>query len=103
MHKRDDWQEKIIEKPVPAIQQVTVFNVQWTDCPVEVEAEVSRLWRENELRNDNCYYAWDSDSEAPWTEDQEDGDDRTMATEYPLIDAYLRARGLTRCLIHWWW
>ncbi|MCK5019483.1 MAG: hypothetical protein KAS32_20660 [Candidatus Peribacteraceae bacterium] len=34
-HKRDDWKEsKKID--APCITQRTIFDVQWSDCPVEV-------------------------------------------------------------------
>lgn len=78
----------------PAIRQVTLFDVQWTDCPVEVEAEVQRLWREYELGNDTSYFSWDR------TKDPSGG---SLAERYPLIDEYLMSKGVSECLIHWWW
>jgi hypothetical protein len=93
-HKFDEW---FADNPVlteeeapPAISQVTVFNAQWTDCPVEVEYEVKRLWGEMDFGNDHFYYDWDS-------EQNEDAED------YPIIHEYLMSKGVTKCLIHWWW
>lgn len=94
-HKHENWREFKGKIP-PAISQVTVFNAQWTDCPVEVENEVKRLWRDNELRNDVCYYHWTA-------EDQVDGGRSHDAETYPLIAEYLASKGVTDCLIHWWW
>jgi hypothetical protein len=87
-HKFDNWREKVITNPNPAIKQVTVFDVQWSDCPVEVEAEVKQLWRDNELSNDNSYYSWN---------EKEDSE------TYPIIAEYLKSKGVTDCLINWWW
>ncbi len=70
------------------IKQVTVFEVQWTNCPVEVKEEVKRLWKNCEFGNDYFYYNWEA---------IEDSD------SYPLIHEYLSSRGVTECLIHWWW
>lgn len=101
-HKFDDWAKKTIRNPTPAVQQVYVFNAQWTDCPVEVEAEVKQLWRDREFGNDNYYAKWDRDDDAGWTE--EDGDENKLFREkYPIIDEYLMSKGVEKCLIHWWW
>jgi len=89
-HKRDNWQDYKGPFP-PAVSQMTVFNAQWTDCPVEVEKEVKKLWRDNELGNDTEYYHWDG------SEDEEDHEN------YPIIHEYLKSKGVTKCLIHWWW
>ena len=89
-HKREDWEEH--KGPFPsAITQQTVFHAQWTDCPVEVEDEVKKLWHDKELRNDDCFYHWDG---------SEDESDRT---DYPIIHEYLQSKGVTNCWIHWWW
>jgi hypothetical protein len=87
-HKRDDW------KDVPTdgrecIQAVNFFDVQWSNCPVEVEDEVKRLWRDYELGNDNYFFKWGE------CDEEED--------TYPIIAKYLKSRGITKCHIHWWW
>lgn len=113
----DDWQKEDVSDSAPAIQQKTVFEVQWTDCPVEVEVEVKHLWRWQELRNDHCYFNWDRDDEhcfdvtdphapkAPEgvTEEQADEEGVAIRLLYPLIDEFLMSRGVEKCLIHWWW
>lgn len=102
-HKQDDWQSVVLEHPIPpAISQVTVFNAQWTDCPVEVEDEVKKLWHWQEFGNDNYYYSWDTNSEY-WGEEDIDGSSQTVGEAFPLIDEYLKSKGITKCLIHWWW
>src|SRR4051812_38994575 len=86
-HKRVDWQE--YKGPfTPAFSQETVFNAQWTDCPFEVEEEVQKLWQNREYGNDNYYHNWSS---------VDDG------KRHPVIDEYLKSKGITKCLIHWWW
>lgn len=87
-HKFDDWKEKDISEVNDCIQSVTLFDVQWSNCPVEVEKEVIRLWQDRELDNDHCYFKWGHKDDA---------------NEYPIIDEYLKSRGITKCLIHWWW
>jgi hypothetical protein len=85
--------------PRPALQTELVFQVQWTDCPVEVEEEVKRLWENEELGNDRFYFQWSRESEAV----NEDGDEKPLHEVYPIIDEFLVSKGVTTCLIHWWW
>ena len=104
MHKFDDWKDH--PGPfAPAISQMTVFNAQWTDCPIEVENEVKRMWGDHELGNDSHYDKWDRDADHyTLTPDGEISDvDSTFALVYPLIDEYLMSHGISKCLIHWWW
>lgn len=108
-HKGNDWRKHLDVPISSAISQMTVFNVQWTDCPVEVEAEIRRLWREADFGNDNYYFGWKRDSDAFWIDEDEFDDDgeiveqKTLAAKYPVIDEYLVSKGVTECLIHWWW
>lgn len=90
-HKHGDIWRETPGAGKDCIQEKTVFEVQWSNCPVEVEKEVRRLWRENEYGNDVHYYSWN------------DEDDDSDAEGYPIIAEYLRSRGINRCLIHWWW
>ena len=90
-HKQGDFEDSK-GKGGDCIIQETIFDVQWSNCPVEVEEEVKRLWRDNDLGNDDCYYQWDST-----TEDEYD------KNEYPLIHEYLKSRNVQLCLINWWW
>ncbi len=88
-HKFGDWASKPLSPDTASsIQQVTVFEVQWSDCPVEVEAEVKQMWENYDAGNDHWYLAWESEE---------------MSEDYPLIDEYLKSKGVTECLIHWWW
>lgn len=95
--QRESWRETP-GAGKDCIQQVTVFNVQWSNCPVEVETEVRQLWRDNELGNDRYFYPW-NDSEEERNENGESQD----SEEYPIIAEYLRSRGVTKCWIQWWW
>ncbi len=76
-------------------KKVILFDVQWSDCPVEIEDEVRKLWQAWELGNDHCIIKWD------WHFDCEDYPDGC-----PQIAAFLRSKGFTEddeILIHWWW
>ncbi len=86
-HKFDDWKERK-GSDNPAIKQVTLFDVQWSDCPVEVEEEVKKMWGDFGLGNDRFYFDWG---------------DAEVASRYPIINEYLKSKGVTKCLIHWWW
>ncbi len=83
------------------MQQVWLFDVQWSDCPVEVAAEIRELWASEELNNGQ-YYAWsagttvydcDTDEEVPFEQ------------VYPLIHWWItkNERANDTVLIHWWW
>lgn len=87
-HKHNDWKNSKGAGP-ECIQTVTVFEVQWSNCPVEVQDEVRELWRDREYGNDHYYAKWDSDGE--------------LCDRYPIIAEYLKSKGVTNCLIHWWW
>lgn len=78
----------MVQHDVDPISTPTVFNAQWTRTPDDVYEQVRDLWRARELGNDFFYYPWDGDEEGE---------------QYPLIDAFLRERGIVNCLIHWWW
>jgi len=87
-HKFDDWKNKP-SNGKDAIQQVTIFDVQWSNCPIEVENEVKRMWLELEYGNDYYYHKWCGDGD--------------QTERWPIIAAYLQSRGVKECLIHWWW
>ena len=87
-HKCADWQEKGLNVGEDCIQKRIIFEVQWSNCPIEVVAEVIMLWYDYEAGNDHCYLGWDGEE---------------MEEDYPIINAYLASRGITKCLIHWWW
>ena len=100
-HKHPGWETRDGTQE-SAIKQVTLFDAQWSDCPVEVETEVKKLWRDHDFGNDHYYFSWDRGDmliEFP------DGGDESKdgKSGYPLIDEYLLSKGVTKCLIHWWW
>jgi len=92
---RDDKWKDTPFAGASAIYATNIFEVQWSNCPVEVADEVKRLWKEDDrLGNDAYYYSWESD--------ETDGEDSDI-NRYPIIAAYLKSQGITECLIHWWW
>lgn len=82
-----DW-HKIPCGAKSAIQTQTIFEAQWSDCPIEVCAEVEKLWEDHEYGNDSCYFPW----EMMKNEDS-----------YPITAEYLKSKNITNCLIHYWW
>ncbi|MBV5347781.1 hypothetical protein JZU46_06170 [bacterium] len=87
-HKHEGWETKGLNVGDDCIQQHTIFEAQWSNCPIEVEAEVKKLWSDREFGNDYYYAGWDGEE---------------MGEDYPIIHEYLTSRGITECLIHWWW
>ena len=84
------------------IEAMNVFEVQWSNCPDEVEKEVRQLWKDDDrLGNDAYYYSWDGENED--SGDGSDLDEMCDQQRYPVIAAYLKSRGIEKCLIHWWW
>lgn len=74
-----------------------VLDVQWSNCPVEVEDEVRNLWQDRELGNDCCFAA-------VVLSDEIDGE--VFADKYPIIAAFLKDKGAEddeNIWIHWWW
>lgn len=67
----------------------TVLDAQRGELPSEVKEQISELWGDNELGNDDCYFKFNTAFEE--------------AREYPIIAEYLKSRGVERCLIHYWW
>lgn len=68
------------------------FDVQWSDCPVEVETEVRQAWRDYELGNDRYIIKREMDEE--------------LFEEYPAIYFWLEHKGVQQgemVIIHWWW
>lgn len=82
------------------IQQTTVLECTWTNCPEEVQADVRKIWDRNEYGNDFYYHPWDPENEY-WAEGMDK--DTTYAEAFPKLAAYLKERGVKQCLIHWWW
>lgn len=92
-HKNDrTWTQADISKVKDCIQTATIFDVQWSNCPVEVQDDVRSLWRNRDLGNDDHYVRYDKRAV-----------DNGEWDLYPEIVHYLNSRGVTTCLIHWWW
>lgn len=75
-----------------SVKKVWFFDVQWTDCPEEVEEEVRHIWRAYELGNDN--YIW----KTQLTEE--------LFNEYPKVYFWLKYNGVPegeKVIVHWWW
>ena len=101
-HKFDDWRDADVSDVEDCIvTNQTIFHVQWTNCPVEVEDEVRRLWQECYLNNDS-YFSWDRDDEHVIEREGKDHE-LVLAEHYPMIDGFLQSRGISKCLINWWW
>jgi hypothetical protein len=96
-HKFDNWKDK---KPdgKKCVRTVKLIDVQWSDCPVEIEDIVRDLWQAYELNNDNCIIKVDG------LDDLDDKIEDPAACE--LFKRYLKSQGVGKneqCLIHWWW
>lgn len=86
----------------PAIQQITLLDAQWSDCPDEVKEEVAKIWQWRELPNDSSIYKWKRDEEY-WGPEDEDESTRSVKDVFPTLDKYLMDQGISECWIHWWW
>jgi len=74
------------------LRPVQFMDVQWSNCPQEVEGDVRELWKDQGLGND--VYIWKYD-----VDDLSDSD-----TSYPILQKYLKERGCKgTVIIHWWW
>lgn len=75
-----------------SVKKVWFFDVQWSDCPTEVEAEVRHMWRAHELGNDNYIVKRNLDE--------------GLYDDYPMIYMWLKHKGVQEdefVIIHWWW
>ena len=68
------------------IMRVTVLNAQ--KFPEDVKDEVRQLWIDFEYGNDVYYHEWGIELDS---------------LNYPIIAEYLTSRGVSECLIHFWW
>lgn len=95
-HKFGDWQNKKCDGK-PCVRAIKLVDVQWSDCPVEIEEIVRKMWQSNELGNDHYVIKFKS------FEDLEYG---IEADEYKLLTEYFESQGIKdgdECFIHWWW
>ena len=75
-----------------SVRKVWFFDVQWSDCPVEVESDVRKLWRDFEFGNDYYMFKGKLDAE--------------LFDSYPMIYMWLKHKGVQEdelVIIHWWW
>lgn len=75
-----------------SVTKVWFFDVQWSDCPVEVEKEVKDIWCNMSFGNDYFIYKVDLDEE--------------LFDMYPAIYFWLEHKGVQKgeeVIIHWWW
>lgn len=90
-HKFENWKTFPSNYGNECIQDVKFFNVQWSNCPVEIEDEVKKMWRNWGLGNDHYFIKWEWDD---------------MVHDWPIITEFLKSKGLTEkdtIIIHWWW
>ena len=96
------WNDTPNPKDVkPALKQVWVLDLQWSDCPEELEREAKYIWQSWSLGNDHCY--------KEFTLEDLKSD---YSTDLPLINKYiseqiefrnLDIKEKEQILIHWWW
>jgi hypothetical protein len=75
-----------------SVYKVWFFDVQWSDCPEEVEKEVIKAWRSYELGNDQYILKKSLDEE--------------LFEEMPCVYYWLKHKGVQdneEVIIHWWW
>jgi hypothetical protein len=95
----DSMRAGTIQPSRPALEMVQVLTSAGTDCPPDVQEEIARLWRDHEMGNDDCYFCWQRGSRSITAE----GSEINLSQAYPAIDRYLKALGISDCLIHHWW
>lgn len=97
-HKRSNWKSKGLNIGKECIRKVNFFDVQWSNCPIEVEDAVKELWDMWELGNDHYFIKWNWDFE--------------NSDEYPkggkVVGDFLRSKGFKEgdgeeIIIYWWW
>ena len=92
-HKASNWEERAPkEHGKDCIRKVNWFDVQWSNCPVEVEEEVKKMWISWGLGNDHCIIKWN------WE----------LQDEFPIVAEFLKSKGFIdgdneQIIIHWWW
>ncbi len=97
-HKFGDEWKNTPNAGKECIRPATLFDVQWSNCPIEVSDQVSELWVDKELRNDISVYFWNSYGEVDGKEVLSED-----AEQYPVIHHYLTQRGIKECIIYYWW
>jgi len=117
--KTASYHHKMFDTPNPpyiknALRKILFLDVQWTNCPIEVEDQVRDLWRLHELGNDNYILKESIESLIEYETNNvmvEQWDNKEIKyKEVPLktdaIVQYLREQGVKddeQVIIHWWW
>lgn len=105
-HKQGDAWKKSPGAGEECLSTVRLLNVQWTNCPVEVEDQVRNIWRREELGNDNSYYRT-SLSDIDQCIEYDSEDEPIHPVNWQLLKDFLISKGVTdpkeEILIHWWW
>lgn len=118
--KTSSYHHKWNDTPNPegaekGLREVKWLDAQWTDCPIEVEDAVKRMWEWFELGNDHCFfrislkdiksYLDKNDAEV---RDRVDGE-WTMVPLNPLpiaqyiLSVYPDIDEDEQVYVHWWW
>lgn len=82
----------VFSKAGTSVNKIWFFDVQWSDCPIEVESEVKHIWSNCEYGNDDYVYK---------TELNDD-----LFDDYPKVYLWLKFKGVQeneKVLINWWW
>lgn len=112
-HKFDNWKESPTNGR-ECVRNVKFFDVQWSNCPIEVEEVVKQLWRFYELGNDRYIIKTsieyltelqgpDYSVSVEW---RVDGEWKEVEINIQLLIDFLRFKGVTeeeQIIIHWWW
>lgn len=105
------WHTTPNPEPVaPGARMQRVIEAQWTDCPKEVEDVVRKLWRFNELGNNNYFLSESIFSLLElWTAgyrvdfDYEDRDIDTRPLIAYILESFPDIEPEDEVWIHWWW
>lgn len=101
-HKFDDWATKPADAAYyrgSAIKRPLFLDVQWTDCPVEVEREVIALWRECGLGNDDFIIKTTMEDLQEW---EKEGT-ATANIQRLIKEKAPEVTDDELIIIHWWW
>ena len=96
--KTSSYHHKWNDTPNPpdtlsGFRKVWFLDAQWSDCPIEVETEVKKLWKDYSLGNDNFILK---------------SDVQDLMEDYPVILQYVKEKEPDikddeKIIIHWWW
>jgi len=112
-----DWNEWFGHEHPPALQKEWVLRSTWTDCPVEIQEIIGRLWSMRDLGNDNYVYkttiedleelqAESAEGEAEWEVWKDEDGWVNEPVQVGSLISYLQALGVQpkeAIMIHHWW